>query len=203
MIKLYGIPASRASRCLWMLEELGVAYENVPVNFVGDVRKPEFLKLNPNGRIPVLDDDGCVLFESLAINLHLARKYDAGLWPNSQDDQSRAIQWSVWAMTELEPPLMSVLLNRVLLPAEQRDEAKAAAGAQALPKPIAVLDGALAGRETLLGGAFSVADLNVASVLALGAKLGAADLSSAANAAAWLARCTARPAAKRAFAKRA
>jgi glutathione S-transferase len=106
-------------------------------------------------------------------------------------------------MTELEPPLMSVLLNRVLLPAEQRDEAKAAAGAQALPKPIAVLDGALAGRETLLGGAFSVADLNVASVLALGAKLGAADLSSAANAAAWLARCTARPAAKRAFAKRA
>jgi glutathione S-transferase len=203
VIKLYGIPASRASRCLWMLEELGVAYENVPVNFVGDVRKPEFLKLNPNGRIPVLDDDGCVLFESLAINLHLARKYDAGLWPNSQDDQSRAIQWSVWAMTELEPPLMSVLLNRVLLPAEQRDEAKAAAGAQALPKPIAVLDGALAGRETLLGGAFSVADLNVASVLALGAKLGAADLSSAANAAAWLARCTARPAAKRAFAKRA
>jgi glutathione S-transferase len=98
---------------------------------------------------------------------------------------------------------MSVLLNRVLLPAEQRDEAKAAAGAQALPKPIAVLDGALAGRETLLGGRFSVADLNVASVLALGAKLGAADLSSAANAAAWLTRCTARPAAKRAFAKRA
>ena len=203
MIKLYGIPASRASRCLWMLEELGVAYENVPVNFVGDVRKPEFLKLNPNGRIPVVDDEGCVLFESLAINLHLAHKYDAGLWPKSLDDQSRAIQWSIWAMTELEPPLMTVLLNRVLLPAEQRDEAKAAAAARSLPKPIAVLDSALAGRETLLGGPFSVADLNVASVLALGAKLGAADLSSAANAAAWLARCTARPASKRAMGRRA
>ena len=203
MIRLYGVPASRAFRCLWMLEELGVAYENVPVNFVGDVRKPEFLALNPNGRIPVLDDDGCVLFESLAINLHLARKYDGGLWPKGQDDQSRAIQWSFWAMTELEPPLMSVLLHRVLLPAEQRSAAKAAEGAQALPRPIAVLDGALASRETLLGGPFSVADLNVASVLSLGARFGAADLSSAPNASAWLARCTARPAAKRAMGKRA
>jgi glutathione S-transferase len=186
-----------------MLEELGVAYENVPVSFVGEVRKPEFLKLNPNGRIPVIDDHGCVLFESLAINLHLARKYDGGLWPKSLEDQSRAIQWSFWAMTELEPPLMSGLLHRTLLPAEQRDEAKAAEGAKALPRPIAVLDGALAGRETLLGGPFSVADLNVAAVLSLGAKLGAADLSSAAHASAWLARCTARPASKRALGKRA
>ena len=73
MIKLYGIPASRASRCLWMLEELGVQYENVPVNFIGEAQKPDYLKLNPNGKVPTLDDDGLILFESLAINLHLAR----------------------------------------------------------------------------------------------------------------------------------
>jgi glutathione S-transferase len=125
VIKLYGIPQSRAARCLWMLEELGVPYENVPVSFLGDVQKPEYLKINPNGHIPALDDDGLVLFESLAINLHLARKYGKGLWPASLDDQSRAIQWSLWAMTEAEPPVMKVLLNRAFLPAEKRVESEA------------------------------------------------------------------------------
>ena len=96
MIKLYGIPMSRASRCLWMLEELGVKYENVPTRFIGDVKKPDYLKLNPNGRIPTLDDEGTLIWESLAINLHLARKYSKGkLWPDSETDQSHAIQWSI------------------------------------------------------------------------------------------------------------
>ncbi|HXZ88731.1 MAG TPA: glutathione S-transferase N-terminal domain-containing protein, partial [Candidatus Binataceae bacterium] len=76
-IKLYGIPQSRSARCLWILEELGLPYENIPVDFIGEAQKPEYLKINPNGRIPALDDDGVVLFESLAINLHLARKYGA------------------------------------------------------------------------------------------------------------------------------
>jgi glutathione S-transferase len=99
MIKLYGIPASRASRCLWMLEELGVKYENVPTHFIGDVKKPDYLKLNPNGHIPTLDDEGLVLWESLAINLHLARKYGKGsLWPESRTI-SRAPSSGIWAMT--------------------------------------------------------------------------------------------------------
>src|SRR5512134_1031763 len=145
-IQLYGIPMSRASRCLWMLEELGVPYENVPVHFLGEAQKPEFLKINPNGRIPALDDDGLVLFESLAINLHLARKYGKDLWPASPDDQSRAIQWSIWAMTEVEPPVMRLLMHRAFLPAEQRVAAEAQAGEAALRKPVGVLEGALRGR---------------------------------------------------------
>ena len=122
-ITLYGIPQSRTSRCLWLLEELGVPYENVPVSFIGDAQKPDFLKINPNGRVPALDDDGLVLFESLAINLHLARKYDGGkgLWPKTADDQSRAVQWSIWAMTELEPPVMKLLMNRAFLPERLED----------------------------------------------------------------------------------
>ncbi len=75
MIKLYGIPASRAARCLWMLEELDLEYENVPTHFIGDSKKPDYLKLNPNGKLPTLDDDGLVVWESMAINLYLARKY--------------------------------------------------------------------------------------------------------------------------------
>ena len=66
MIRLYGVPWSRASRCLWMLEELGVPYENVPI---AKTREPDYLAINPNGRIPALDDDGVVMWESLAINL--------------------------------------------------------------------------------------------------------------------------------------
>src|SRR5215510_10115260 len=139
MIKLYGIPASRASRSLWMLEELGVPYENVRVSFMGDAQKPEYLAINPNGKIPALDDDGLVLFESLAINLHLARKYGKELWPASPDDQSRAIQWSIWAMTEVEPPVMTVLRNRAFLPEPQRSEAEATAGEVALARPVNVL----------------------------------------------------------------
>ena len=193
MIKLYGIPRSRTMRSLWMLEELGVPYENVKVSFVNETRKPDFLRLNPNGHIPVLQDDELVLWESLAINLYLARKYDKGLWPMRVEDEGRAYQWSVWAMTELEEPLLTALLNRTFLPPEQRDAKKADDAAVRFQQPLRVVDAALAGREYLLGSAFSVADLNVASVLTW-APLAGLDLSSAPNASAWLGRCTGRPA---------
>jgi glutathione S-transferase len=203
-IKLYGVPQSRSSRCLWLLEELGVGYENVPVSFAGDAQKPDFLAINPNGRIPALDDNGVVLFESLAINIHLARKYDdgRGLWPEAPDDQSRAIQWSIWAMTELEPSAMVVMMNRALLPEAQRDEAAARGAEQALAKPLGVLEGSLRDRPYLLGDAFSVADLNVAGVLSMAAAVGRMKLDATPNAAAWYARSTGRPALMRALGRR-
>jgi glutathione S-transferase len=204
VIKLYGIPASRASRSLWMLEELGVAYENVPTNFIGDAQKPDYLKINPNGKIPALvDDDGTVIWESLAINLYLAMKYGKGsFWPAGLADQGRAIQWSLWAMTTVEPPLMQVLMNRAFLPEGQRDAAQAEEGVRALEKPLAVLDGALAGRDTLLGGGFSVADLNVASVLTWAPTLGKIDLSPWPRTKAWLEAASKRPALGRVFKRR-
>ncbi len=193
MIKLYGISQSRASRCLWMLEELGVPYEQIPIGF-GDLRKPDYLKINPNGRLPALEDDGLVLFESLAINLHLARKYDKGLWPKSADDQSRAVQWTLWVVNELEPHVIAVFLNTVAFPEPQRDASKVKAAKEALVRPLPVLNAALAGRETLLGGPFSVADLNVACVAAMGARFGAFDAAAYPNVKTWLDRCNARPA---------
>ena len=203
-LKLYGIPMSRTSRCLWMLEELGVPYENVPVNFVGDAQKPDYLKVNPNGRVPALDDDGLLLFESLAINLHLARKYDGGkgLWPKSADDQSRAVQWSIWAMTEAEPPVMRVLMNRAFLPEPQRNESEAKAGEEALQRPVGVLEGALRGRQYLLGDSFTVADLNVSAVIGWAPTLGKVKFDGTPNVAAWHARCNARPALARALGRR-
>jgi len=192
MIKLYGVPRSRALRSLWMLEELSLPYENVKITPGSDTRTPEFLRLNPNGHVPVLQEDGLTLCESLAINLYLARKYDKGLWPRAVEDEGRVFQWSVWAMTELEEPIITALRNRVLLPPEQRDAQKAEEAAQRFVAPLKVLDGALAGKTYLLGDTFTVADLNVASVLML-APLASLNLSSAATAQAWLGRCTSRP----------
>src|SRR6185503_1477104 len=143
MIKVYGIPRSRAARVLWMLEELQVPYELVPVSFIGDCRKPEYLKINPNGHIPALQDGDLTLFESLAINLYLARKYDKGLWPKTVEGEAKAYQWSIWAMTELEEPLLAVLMNRAFLPENQRDAKKAADGAERFKTPLNVLEGQL------------------------------------------------------------
>ena len=197
MIKLYGVPRSRALRSLWMLEELSLPYENVKITPASDTRTPEFLRLNPNGHVPVLQEDGLTLCESMAINLYLARKYDKGLWPKTVEDEGRVFQWSMWAMTELEDPIITALRNRVLLPQEQRDAQKAEDAAQRFVAPLKVLDGALAGKTYLLGDTFTVADLNVASVLML-APLANLNLSSATTAQAWLGRCTARPALARA-----
>jgi glutathione S-transferase len=197
MIKLYGVPRSRALRSLWMLEELGLPYENVKITPAADTRTPEFLRINPNGHVPVLQEDGLTLCESMAINLYLARKYDKGLWPKTMDDEGRAYQWSVWAMTELEDPIITALRNRALLPEEQRDAQKADDAAQRFVAPLKVLDGALAGKTHLLGDTFTVADLNVAAVIML-APLAKFDLSGAANVQAWLGRCTSRPALARA-----
>jgi glutathione S-transferase len=194
MLKLYGTSMSRAARCLWALEELGLKYEHVPLNTQGDSRKPEFLKVNPNGHVPTLDDDGQIFWESMAINLYLAEKYGkAPFWPSSAADHGHASQWSLWVMTEAESHLLTILMHKMLLPKEQRSDKAIAAATEALKAPMKVLDGALAGKQYLLGNDFTVADLNVASVLSFG-KLVGLDLSATPTASAWLDKCLSRPA---------
>ncbi len=200
MIKLYGVPASRTGRTLWMLAELGVEYENVPVHYAGEAQTPEFLAINPNGKIPALDDDGTVLFESLAINLYLAEKYGRGvLWPESVEDHGRCYQWSFWAMTEIDGLGTEMILNRTTLAGAERDEQKALAAEERLRKPVGVLNDALRGRHYLLGSEFSVADLNVAAVVFVLGTLGHTNLAPYPELTAWLGRCLKRPARTRAF----
>jgi glutathione S-transferase len=201
MIKVYGISQSRALRPLWVLEELGLPYELVKTNFAtGDTRKPEYLKINPNGHVPALVDGDLTLWESLAINLYLADKYGKGkLAPASERDRALTLQWSFWAMTECEPHLLVRLLHSAGVPA-YKDEARARAAEEALQAPLRVLDAHLEGRDYLLGSQFGIADLNVAGVL-LWSKPGKVDLSKYPRAGAWLGRCTARPALKAAMGK--
>jgi glutathione S-transferase len=198
MIKVYGVPASRTFRTLWMLEELGLPYENIPTHFAtGDTRKPEFLAINPNGHIPALVDGDVTMWESMAINLYLAKKYDKGLLPKTLTDECHAIQWSFWAMTEVEPHLLTVLMHRMFLPPDQRDPKAADAAIEKLNKPFAVLDAELAERKYLVGDGYSVADVNVASVLSWVSLL-KISVEKFANLARWLDVCTSRPACKKA-----
>ena len=92
-LEIYGVARSRAFRTLWMAGELGLDYRLIKVDFAdGGTRRPEFLAINPNGHVPVIDDDGFRLWESMAINLYLAKKYggDSGLYPQRLEDEARA-----------------------------------------------------------------------------------------------------------------
>jgi glutathione S-transferase len=182
-----------------MLEELAVPYENVPTSFLGDTQKPEFLAKNPNGRIPVLEDeDGLIVWESMAINLHLAEVYDGGFRPRSTAERAHIVQWSFWVMTEIEPGLIDAFVHRTLLPEADRAPAIADAGEARLERPLKVLEQHLGSRSWLLGDHFTVADLNVASVLGV-APIAQVDLGAYPNVQRWLGACMERPAAKKTF----
>src|SRR5882757_350238 len=186
MIKLFGQARQRASRSLWMLEEIGIPYEHVPVKPYTESRAADYLRINPNGHIPTLDDDGFILWESMAINLYLAEKYGKnGLWPASVPDRASTFQWSFWAMTEVEPHLITLLFNRLFTPPDQRDEKACANAEAALLPPFKVLDDFIGRREYILGTQFTIADLNVASVLSI-ANLIKLDTSAAPAASAYL-----------------
>ena len=196
-LKLYGISGSRAQRSLWAIEEVGVDYEQVAVGFGEDSKSPEYLTVNPNGRIPALVDGELVLFESMAINLYLAKKYGGELYPVDAPGEALTWQWSVWAIAEIEPLQVASLVQKLFVPAEKRNERLIASSEKQLARPLAVLDAALANRPWLVGDAFSVADLNVAAVMLL---LGLIDFdySTYAHVADWAQRCYARPALARA-----
>src|SRR5215472_565753 len=167
MLKIYGTSRSRATRSLWAAEEFGLAYEHIPIA-VADARGAEYLKINPNGHIPAIDDDGVVLCESMAITLYFAEKYGkAPLWPASVADRGRAFQWSFWGMLECESHIITIFFNRALRPEGERDEKAMAAAYDAIKKPLKVLYEHLKDRQFLLGSEFTVADLNVAGVLML------------------------------------
>jgi glutathione S-transferase len=195
-LKIYGVARSRASRVIWMAKELGLDYEHIKVDFAtGETRRPEHLALNPNGHVPVVDDDGLILWESMAINLYLAKKYGAGgLYPSRLEDEARAWQWSLWGMTEVERPLLTAMMNRAVYPESQRDLAAADAAEKTLAQPLGVLDGVLGRSAYLLGDRFTVADLNVASILAW-ARPARIDMSPFPRVAEWLKNCAERPAA--------
>lgn len=189
---LYGVSGSRALRSIWGIEETGIEYEHVPTHFFKDTKNAEYLAINPNGRVPALVDGDLTLFESMAINLYLAKQYGGALYPDDPADQARAIQWSVWAMSEIEPLQMQMVVQKFFTPEENRDPAVTEAAAESLERPFGVLDAHLTERPYLLGEQFSIADLNVAGVMLLLSMI-EFDYSAHANIKRWADACYARP----------
>jgi glutathione S-transferase len=197
MLKFYGTSKSRSARSIWAMEELGLKYEHLPVE-VSQAKSPENLKRNPNGHIPVLEDDGLILWESMAINLYLAEKYGkAPFWPSSVADHAQVYKWSFWGMTEVEPRLMTVLTHRIFLPADQRDEKAVAQALEGLKAPLRILDDTVKAHPYLLGNDFTIADLNVSAVMSF-AMIAKVDFSAVPAAQAWLNKCLGREANQRA-----
>jgi len=199
-LKFYYAPMTSADRVHWALEELGVPYEKVKLDLAaGDQRKPEYLALNPNGKVPLLVAEGKPIFESLAILLYLGERFgvDKGLFPAPSADRAEAFKWMAWASCTLFEATVRLLRNTLdRIPADERNPKVAEGAKKDLLNAAGILDRALEGKEYLVGGQFSIADIGVVTALPFVARFGV-DLSPFANLNAWMARCMSRPAAKR------
>lgn len=198
-MKLYYVPLTRSTRPRWVLEELGVPYELVrldPKN--GETRTPEHTRRHPLQHVPVLEDGALTLFESVAICLYLAEKHpERGLLPPAGSiERALCYQWLSYAMTELEPPTMQVFYERRKDEAS-RNPAVMEAGKAKAHKAATPLEERFENNVYMLGETFSVADVVVGSLLALGRRLQL--LEGFPRIDAYVNRLMERPAAKRAF----
>jgi glutathione S-transferase len=194
MITIYGQLRSRAARCLWALEEMGMPYRHVSINpAAGETKTPEFLAINPLGKIPALTDGDLNIGESMAITLYLARKYGKALWPLGEADQARVLQWTFWGITAVEPELMTILAQNLFVPADKKRPDRVEDARNALVAPLNVLNAHLKNRPYILGPQFTIADLNVAGILSLASVI-QFDLSPYPNVTKWLDSCLGRPA---------
>jgi glutathione S-transferase len=194
-LTLYGSPQSRTMRVLWMLEELGLAFEHRPLAS-GDpfLKSPAFIALNPAGQIPTLVDDGFALPESMAINLYLARRYGRDdplrLYPDDLEGEAMVWRWCLWGQGHLEP---WVARDRALVAIR---EAGKGSWERLLQADLAVLEGALAAEGGwLVGERFTVADLCLAGVLSP-SRTAEAEFAAFPAVSDWLGRCYGRPAAQ-------
>ncbi|WP_413043498.1 glutathione S-transferase family protein [Pseudomonas sp. YJ42] len=167
MIKLYGTPPTRALRVIWLLNELGLDYEMLPVGILeGENRQSEFLALNPAAKVPVLVDGSLVVTESAAIQLYLAEKYpQAGFIPESVEDRAQMYRWIFFLMTEIEQPLWRIVRHTFLYPEEKRLPQDIELAKQECLEMVAVLERHMRDRAFLVADRISVADFNAAYTL--------------------------------------
>lgn len=176
MIKLYTFHLSTNGRKVHMaLEEAQAAYEIVAVNLMkGEQKNPDYLKLNPNGKVPTFVDDGVVMWESIAILLYLAEKFPAAnLLPAAAADRARALQWLVWQPTTFGAPAAALFRQMRFTPEDKRDQKVIDQARAEVTKNVEILSGGLQGRD-YLAGTFSVADMALMPYLYVLAELGIA-----------------------------
>lgn len=166
-MKLYEFAPTRSIRVRWALQELGVDFETVQVNLrAGENRRPEFLKLNPAGKLPVLVDGDLVLTESVAIVLYLAEKYpEKGLLPADPRERAKVNQWLLFAATELEQPLWRIARHKFLYPEDKRQPGDIPVACEDFKAMADVLEKHMEQRQFVVGDSVTVADLVMAYTL--------------------------------------
>jgi glutathione S-transferase len=164
-MKLYEFAFTRSIRARWMLQELGVDFEPISVNlFAGEASRPEFLKLNPAAKIPVLVDGDLVLTESAAILLYLGEKYRRFL-PTDTRGRAEVNRWLLFTVTELEQPLWRIAKNKNLYPEEQRLAADIPLASEDFRRMADVAEKHMQGRKFVVGDDVTVADFVLAYTL--------------------------------------
>ena len=166
-MQLYEFAPTRSIRVRWMLQELGVDFEAIPVDLrAGENRRPEFLKLNPAGKLPVLVDGDVVLTESVAIALYLAEKYpEKGFLPRDLAQRAQVYRWLLFAATELEQPLWRISRHTRLYAESERLAAEVPLARRDFEQMAAVLEQHMQGREFVASDRVTVADFVTAYTL--------------------------------------
>ena len=162
MLKLWGrINSINVQKVLWALEELNVSYERTDAGMqFGVVNEPFYRKMNPNGRVPTIDDDGFVLWESNAIVRYLSSKHGAGtLWPNDPKQRADSDRWMDWATSTVAPAMTPVFWGLIRTPPEKRNMATIEADAEKIAQAFQVLEQALDGRDYVCGKSFTMGDI--------------------------------------------
>lgn len=195
MLRIWGRTNSvNVKKALWCAEELGLAYERIDAGMqFGVVNTPEYRRLNPNGLVPTIEEDGFVLWESHAIVRYLAAKHDpGGLWPEDLRVRADADRWMDWANT-MYAPLRTVFWGLVRTPPEKRDEEAIEEARKKAAEYLTILDAALAGRNFVAGERLTVGDMPLGCYAQVWMRL-PIERPPRANVEAWFERLLARPA---------
>ena len=162
MLKLWGrINSINVQKVLWALDELKVPYERTDAGLqFGVVNEPFYRRMNPNGRVPTIEDDGFVLWESNAIVRYLSAKHGAGtLWPNDLRQRADADRWMDWTTSTVAPAITPVFWGLIRTPAEKRDLKAIEEGVEKLAQAFQVLEQGLEGRDHVAGRNFTMGDI--------------------------------------------
>ncbi|MEK7435069.1 MAG: glutathione S-transferase family protein [Cyanobacteriota bacterium] len=198
MINIYTIAnapslASSAAVCLLLLEELGVEYSKIPVDFsTGSHKKEEYTKLNPNGKIPCIDDDGFILWESMAINDYLCLKYKPEMLGKELQDKALISQWNYWGLSEYRGQVVTIFVYS-RMPEDKKNPKAVESAMKRIGVLNELLEKELEGKEYLVGNTFTLADLNVGFAIWMTSRLNI-DISNLPNLSKYVASFTKRDA---------
>ena len=162
MLRIYGrIDSANVQKVLWACAEMGVAYDRIDMGMqYGGNDTPEYLAMNPNGRVPTIDDDGFILWESNAIVRYLSAKHDSGgLYPPDQRVRADAERWMDWQLGTLAPAFTPMFLGLVRMSESERDENAIEKSRAETARLFGFMDQRLAGRRYLVADTLTIADI--------------------------------------------